>query len=85
MEEQIFGLMLVVVVSYSVQLDHFVQLPPTDQLAVVGINFFLRVGHLTTLSNVLLVATWYYLLHHVSTRKFGCTRTFILFIFEYLV
>lgn len=39
-EEQIFGLMLVVAVSYSVQQDHFVQLPPEEILAVVGITNF---------------------------------------------
>ncbi|KAK4598008.1 hypothetical protein RGQ29_015499 [Quercus rubra] len=44
-EEQIFGLMLVVAVSYSVQLDHIVQVPPADRLAQVGWVLHLRKGH----------------------------------------
>lgn len=60
-EEQIFGLMLVVAVSYSVQLDHIVQVPPADKLALAGINIFLIIGHLATFSNVLLVATLYFI------------------------
>ena len=59
-EEQIFGLMLVVAVSYSVQLDHIVQVPPADRLALVGIKNFLIIDHLATFSNGLLVATLYF-------------------------
>ena len=59
-EEQIFGLMLVGAMSYSVQLNHIVQVPPADRLAPLGIKKFLIIDHLATFSNVLLVATLYF-------------------------
>ena len=52
--------MLVVAVSYSVQLDHIVQVPPADRLAQVGIKKSLIIDHLATFSNVLLVAKLYF-------------------------
>ena len=72
-EEQVLGLMLVVVVSYSVQLDHIVQLPPADLLAVVGINFSFIIGHL---------ATMYCLLNHVLTR-YVRTSIFMLSLYSF--
>lgn len=50
--------MLLVAVRYSVQLDHFAQLPPTALLAAVGIHFYPVVGQLLS-----------YLSHHVSTNQ----------------
>ena len=51
-----FRLMLLVLVTYSVQLDHIVQLPPADLIAVVGTKIFPIIGYLATLSNVLLAS-----------------------------
>ena len=67
-EEQIFGQMLLVVVIYSVQLDHIVQLPPANLIAVVYTKFSPIIGHIATMYNVLLVANLYCFSNHVLTR-----------------